>query len=157
VRNVGWSSHCTSTSLTSKASLIWLSDLPPLGSNGVKGRKMDCAPCRCSPHEFKVLKGRWDRNRTCNLRFWRTRHAVFSSLPAFLASYRSRIFGGTTIYAVCGSLCALLSKLLSDMRAWCLEQTQINSRPQATWRSDHLFLPVVGICNIANFLLCALS
>src|SRR5262249_1317634 len=26
--------------------------------------------CSCSPDKFRVYRGRWDRNRTCNLRFW---------------------------------------------------------------------------------------
>ena len=43
----------------------------PVGINwGQQHAKLGCLPCGCSPHKFRVLEGRWDRNRTCNLRSW---------------------------------------------------------------------------------------
>jgi len=40
------------------------------GSHGVKAHTLSWSNGACTPHEFKVLKGRWDRNRTCHLRVW---------------------------------------------------------------------------------------
>jgi hypothetical protein len=31
---------------------------------------------RSSPQKMRLKWGRWDRNRTCNLRFWRKRHCI---------------------------------------------------------------------------------
>ena len=35
---------------------------------------------RSSPQKMRLKWGRWDRNRTCNLRFWRKRHRVLPRL-----------------------------------------------------------------------------
>jgi len=43
------------------------------GQRTENGRQTICL----QPHEFRVLGGRWDRNRTCTLRFWSTRCAVW--------------------------------------------------------------------------------
>jgi len=37
---------------------------------GVKAHALCWGQWGSNPHEFRV-RGRWDRNRTCNLRFWR--------------------------------------------------------------------------------------
>jgi hypothetical protein len=43
-----------------------------LGSTGVKARQIGCTAYRCGSHELQSTRGRWDRNRTGNLRFWST-------------------------------------------------------------------------------------
>jgi len=40
------------------------------GQMGSNARKTGCTLCACSLGEFRFSAGRWDRNRTCNLRFW---------------------------------------------------------------------------------------
>jgi hypothetical protein len=45
--------------------------LPRWGQMGSKAQKTDCTPQDRSAGKFRDKRGRWGRNRTCNLRFWR--------------------------------------------------------------------------------------
>jgi hypothetical protein len=75
---------------------------------GVKARKTGCTPCSCNPHEFSLGRGRWDKNRTCNLRLWRphpacrvvsgsvaTCHSAPRSLSPCVAGHWRRYWGTT--------------------------------------------------------------
>src|SRR5690348_7523569 len=46
---------------------VWL----PFGSPGHRERRSGFEHIRSKPLHFRISRGRWDRNRTCNLRFWR--------------------------------------------------------------------------------------
>jgi len=89
-----WSSCCTSTSFTGWAPFTVLPVLLPLGSNGVKGRKKGCSREVCIPHEFSVSKGRWDRNRTCNLRLWSLLPSVQQRSGTYLNGLEMGHFAG---------------------------------------------------------------
>ena len=43
---------------------------------GSKAPKIGCTPCGRSPEKFGGCEGRWDRNRTCNLRLWSSPRSV---------------------------------------------------------------------------------
>jgi hypothetical protein len=72
-----------------------------LGSTGVKARRMSWRHMACSPHEFSVCRGRWDRNRTGNLRIWRWWRCVLERPVPFLCS---------VISVFCCVRCCVLSR-----------------------------------------------
>jgi hypothetical protein len=103
------------------------------GQMGSKARKTGCASYNCSTHEFRVRKGRWDRNRTCNLRFWSTRRAVQDRLkssnaalnPQFLTVHRPG--SSKNVQPVCSQFCS---------------QVQHGERFKATGRSNVTWMPL---------------
>ena len=58
---------------------------------GVNARKTGCTPHGRSLDEFSICKGRWDRNRTCNLRFWSTRRTIQSRPTASTSALNPRL------------------------------------------------------------------
>src|SRR5262249_23798673 len=48
--------------------------------HGIKACNVNWRPIACSPNEFSICEGRWDRNRTCTLRLWRKRHRILPRL-----------------------------------------------------------------------------
>jgi hypothetical protein len=102
---------CTSRSITSWASLTWLPALPRWGQMGSMRAKQAARHVAAVPINSR-LRGRWDRNRTCNLRFWSTRRAVqdrprMSKLllnPRLLMLHRPGL--SNNVQPVCSQFCS---------------------------------------------------
>jgi hypothetical protein len=90
----------------------------PLGVNWGQSTQSGLNASSLRPPMNSEFSGRWDRNRTCNLRFWSTRRAV-QTRPGksklrlnsrFLATHRPA--SSKNVQPVCSQFCSQLEPYL---------------------------------------------
>ena len=106
-------------------------------TTAVKGRKRN----RSSPQKMRLKWGRWDRNRTCNLRFWRSRRCVLYSLVQSHNDENSCAFMCIRSHSVPFRFIALLPFLLPEKVTTSPQYVHVKTPSCSVWSRLRCWYP----------------